>query len=168
MNCINYRSTVFWLVLMMCSLVPGAVFAQESLGPMPSFSLESAVDGKSIKSSEFEGKVLLITFFATWCPPCRQEVPTLLKLQDKYKNDFSVLGISVDSGGARVVRAMIDQMHITYPVVMADRNVTKSFGGITGVPTSFLVGKDGQLEKRYLGYIPHKLLEQDISALLRR
>lgn len=134
---------------------------------MPSFSLSSVVDGKTVSSEEFKGKALLITFFATWCPPCRQEIPTLKKLQDEYaEQGFSVIGLSVDQGGPKVVAKLIDQEKIQYPVLMADRSVEKGFGGIAGIPTSFLVNKQGNVVRRYPGYVPHALLERDIKRVM--
>ena len=135
---------------------------------MPSFSLPSVVDGKTVSSQEYKGKALLITFFATWCPPCRQEIPTLKKLQDEYKEKgFSVIGLSVDQGGPKVVKKLIEQEKIQYPVLMSNRSVEKGFGGIAGIPTSFLVNKKGNVVRRYPGYVPHALLERDIKSIIQ-
>ena len=135
---------------------------------MPEFSLPSAVDGKTVNSAAFKGKVLLVTFFATWCPPCRQEIPTLKKLQEELgPQGFSVLGLSVDEGGAKIVAKLVKQEKINYPVLMANRSTADNFGGIAGIPTSFLINRQGHVVKKYPGYIPHKLLERDIKAFLK-
>ncbi len=135
---------------------------------MPEFSLSSAVDGTIVNSKIFTGQVLLVTFFATWCPPCRQEIPTLKKLQQEYKEKgFSVVALSVDEGGAKVVKKLISLEKIDYPVLMADRPTADSFGGIGGIPTSFLVNRQGHVVKRYTGFVPHSLLENDIQAVLQ-
>lgn len=134
---------------------------------LPEFSLPSVVDGKTVDSKSFEGKALLITFFATWCPPCRQEVPTLIELHKEYgPQGFAVIGLSVDEGGAKLVAKLVEQEKINYPVLMADRSTAKDFGGVAGIPTSFLVNKKGHVVKKYPGYVPHALLERDIKAVL--
>lgn len=135
-------------------------------GEMPGFALPSVADGKTVSSDAFTGKVLLITFFATWCPPCRQEIPTLIQLQDEYgERGFTVIGLSVDEKGPKVVLKLIEKENINYPVLMADSRTAKDFGGIAGIPTSFLVNKEGMIVKRYPGYVPHALLEKDIKSL---
>jgi thiol-disulfide isomerase/thioredoxin len=135
---------------------------------MPEFSLPSAVDGKMVSSREFRGKVLLVTFFATWCPPCMQEVPTLIQLQKEMgPRGFTVLGLSVDEGGSGIVAKLVERRRINYPVLMANSLVAGAFGGISGIPTSFLVNKKGHVVKRYPGYVPHKILLRDIQALLK-
>jgi len=134
---------------------------------MPAFSLSSAVDGKTVHSNDFKGKVLLVTFFATWCPPCRQEIPTLIKFQEKYSSrGFSVIGLSVDEKGPKVVVKLIDKTKINYPVLMADGKVARDFGGIAGIPTSFLIDRGGDIVKRYPGYVPSSLLQKDIKSIL--
>ena len=138
-----------------------------SLGQMPEFSLPSALDGKVVKSNDYKGKVLLITFFATWCPPCRQEVPTLIKLQNEYgEKGFSVIGFSVDEKGPKVVVKMIKKDKINYPILMAKGKTARDFGGVVGIPTSFLIDKQGEIVKRYPGYVPKSLLEKDIIKYL--
>lgn len=135
---------------------------------MPEFELSSALDGKVIKSKDFAGKVLLVTFFATWCPPCRQEVPTLIQLQNDYgSKGFSVIGLSVDDRGSKVVVKMIEKEKINYPVLMAKGKTARDFGGIVGIPISFLVNKQGIIVKRYTGYVQKSLLEEGIKSILQ-
>lgn len=134
---------------------------------MPSFTLPDVVSGKDINSSVFEGKTLFVTFFATWCPPCMEEVPTLIKLQKKYAGDgFTVVGLSVDQGGAKVVKKLVKKKSINYPVVLADAITMQSFGGVYGIPVSFLVNKKGDVVKKYTGYVPISVLEKDLRKIL--
>ncbi len=134
---------------------------------MPSFTLPDAVSGAAVNSADFKGKTLLITFFATWCPPCMQEVPTLIELHQHFsKDNFSVIAMSVDQGGADTVAKLIKNRSINYPVLMADETTAQNFGGIVGIPTSFLVNKEGNVVKKYPGYIPHSILERDISQVM--
>jgi thiol-disulfide isomerase/thioredoxin len=143
------------------------VYSAGGADSMPGFSLPSAVDGKTISSDKFKGKVLLVTFFATWCPPCRQEIPALIKLQKELgPRGFSVLGLSMDEKGPSVVAKLISKEKINYPVLMANSGTTRDFGGIIGIPTSFLVNRQGEMIKRYPGYVPHALLEKDIKSIL--
>ncbi|MBM9606672.1 TlpA disulfide reductase family protein [Desulfopila inferna] len=134
---------------------------------MPDFALPNILNENTISSSSFEGKALLLTFFATWCPPCMEEVPTLIKLQEKYgRADFSVIGFSVDQGGAAVVRKFVDKKSINYPVALADARTMQDFGGVYGIPVSFLVNKEGNVVKKYTGYIPQSVLEKDLKKIL--
>jgi peroxiredoxin len=134
---------------------------------MPAFVLESVRDGKDINSSAFAGKVLLLTFFATWCPPCNEEVPVLKKMQDSYSGaGFSVVALSVDQQGAEVVSQFIDRNDINYPVLMAKAETAMDFGGVYGIPVAFLVNKAGDVVKKYMGYVHPRILENDIKTLL--
>ena len=151
-----------FLLLTLCAAASSA-----AVDKVPSFTLESATDGKDVSSEEFKGKVLLVTFFATWCPPCRQEIPTFIELQDEYgAKGFSVIGLSVDEKGPKVVVKLINKTKINYPVLMADGKVARDFGGIAGIPTSFLVDREGNIVKRFPGYIPKSLLVKEIKPLL--
>ncbi len=134
---------------------------------MPHFALKSAVDGQTIDSDTYKGKIILVTFFATWCPPCIQEIPSLISLQEEFAKDFVVLGISVDQGGSKVVKRLIDKTSITYPVLMGDSKITRDFGGVIGIPTSFLINQTGEIVKNYPGYVSHDVLLKDIKELLK-
>jgi thiol-disulfide isomerase/thioredoxin len=134
---------------------------------MPQFELPDAINGEKVSSSSFEGKTLLLTFFATWCPPCLEEVPTLIQLQNEYRDDnFSVIGLSVDQGGARAVKRLIEKKSINYPVVMADSQIMEDFGGVYGIPVAFLINKKGNVVKKYTGYVPKSILEKDLKKIL--
>ncbi|NNK14087.1 MAG: TlpA family protein disulfide reductase [Desulfofustis sp.] len=152
-----------WLIALMPQPYVGDVKAAPQ---MPSFELEDVVSGDPISSSSFQGKSLLITFWATWCPPCIQEIPNLIKLQNEYgANGFSVVAISVDQEKG-VVQKMVNRKEINYPVMMADKAVTRDFGGVYGIPTSFLVSKKGTVVKRYSGFIPHSVLVKDLQQII--
>lgn len=141
--------------------------ASQAATKMPAFALESVRDGKIVKSNSFSGKVLLLTFFATWCPPCAEEVPVLVKLQNELaKAGFSVVGLSVDQQGAAIVAEFAEKRAINYPVLLAEPQTTEDFGGVYGIPVAFLVNKSGNVVKKYTGYVQHELLERDIRSLL--
>jgi peroxiredoxin len=143
------------------------VTASEAATKMPSFALESVRDGKIVESSSFEGKVLLVIFFATWCPPCAEEVPALVKLHhDLADAGFSVVGLSVDQQSPALVAKFVKKREINYPVLLAESQTTKDFGGVYGIPVAFLVNKSGNVVKKYTGYVQHDILEKDIRSLL--
>ncbi len=153
--------------LVVCTILLLVLTGNVLATPMPDFTLPSVVDGKDISSNDFKGKVLLVTFFATWCPPCRQEIPSLIRLQkDLSAKGFSVLGLSLDEGGAEIVNELVENDNINYPVLMADSDVVSGFGGVTGIPTSFLVSHEGKMIRTYAGYVPHELLKQDIEEIM--
>jgi peroxiredoxin len=134
---------------------------------MPAFSLAEVTDGKTVDSQEFQGKALLVTFFATWCPPCMEEIPTLIKLQKEFAKDgFSVIGLSVDEAGPAVVVRLIKKKGINYPVVMADNRTIMDFGGIYGIPVSFLINRSGNVVKKYPGDVPYSILANDIKSVM--
>lgn len=152
---------IFFSVLPL--LAPGMAKAGST---MPSFSLPDAVTNTMVDSAAFAGKAKLVVFFATWCMPCMQEVPTLKSLQAEYGDDaFSVIAISVDERQANVV-SFIEKNNINYPVLMFDRRIIADFGGIPGLPTTFLVDKDDAVLKKYPGLVPHALLEREVKRLL--
>lgn len=135
---------------------------------MPSFSLPSVKDGAMLNSDSYKGQAMLINFFATWCPPCRKEIPSFIELQKEYgAKGFSVIAVSTDQGGAAMVDKFAQKMGINYPVVMGDSQTPKNFGGIIGIPTSFLVNRDGNVVKRYDGYVDHQTLVNDLNAILK-
>jgi len=134
---------------------------------MPSFSLPNVVTGDTVDSEAFDGKTLLVTFFATWCPPCMQEIPDLISLQNEYaEKGFSVVALSVDQGGMGVVKKLVEKRSINYPVLLADSSTARNFGGVVGIPTSFLVNSKGLVVKKYPGYVPHMILENDIKRIM--
>jgi peroxiredoxin len=152
----------------LCFLVVGwfTVVPAMAATKMPAFKLEEVVSGKKIDSGIFAGKSLLITFFASWCPPCIQEIATLIHLQKTYsQSGFSVIGLSVDKE-KRVVRDLVAKRDINYPVMMATDALTVSFGGVYGVPTSFLVNRSGTVVKKYTGYVPQTVLVRDLEQII--
>ncbi len=154
--CITLALAVLW-----------TVSVSEATTKMPTFALESVRDGKVVESGSFKGKVLLITFFATWCPPCSEEVPTLIKLHKQFADaGFSVVGLSVDQQSPALVAKFVEKRAINYPVLLAESQTTRDFGGIYGIPVAFLVNKSGNVVKKYTGYVQHEILEKDIRSLL--
>lgn len=154
------------LCLAITAVVSLAGISQAST-KMPAFVLENPVDGKNVDSGDFQGKALLVTFFATWCPPCMQEIPTLVELQQEFGlKGFSVIGLSVDQGGTAEVARLVERQAINYPVLMADAETAENFGGVFGIPISFLVNKSGNVVKSYTGLVSHTVLVKDVRSVV--
>ncbi|MCK9174827.1 MAG: TlpA family protein disulfide reductase [Desulforhopalus sp.] len=133
---------------------------------MPAFSLASAADGEIVESSSFNGMALLVTFFATYCPPCRLEVKELKEIQTEYAvKQFSVVALSMDHG-SKGVASFMEERSINYPVLMATMQTSNDFGGVMSIPSAFLVNRDGDVVKRYMGYVGRDILEKDIKSVL--
>lgn len=155
------------LLLAACLVLMLFIQPAAAASKMPSFVLSDVVSGDDVDSKIFSGKTLLVTFFATWCPPCMQEVPDLINLQKKYESSgFSVVALSVDEGGPGIVKKLVEKRSINYPVLMAERSTARDFGGVVGIPTSFLVNSEGMVVKKYPGYVSHIVLENDIKRIM--
>ena len=128
----------------------------KALGASPQFELENLAGG-ILKSADLKDKVVIVDFWATWCSPCVQEIPNFNALQAEYQGkSVQMLGITVESGSLDDVKPFIEKYKIKYPVVMGDEAVVEGFGGVIGFPTTFVVGKDGQIYKKFLGNPPNK------------
>ncbi len=136
-------------------------------GPLPPNYVETS--GKTLTLSNFTGKVVILDFWATWCPPCRKGIPDLIELKKKYKDKIEIIGISVDEMSrntkARVV-PFIKEYGINYPIVYADMNVIQQYGGIRSIPTSFVIDKKGNVVAKYEGLVPKSTLEETINKAL--
>jgi len=134
--------------------------------PASDFTLPS-LDGKPVKLSSFKGKVVLLNFWATWCGPCKAEIPGFVELQTQYKNDLVVLGLSVDDPADKA-KAFADQYKVNYPMVLGlgHDEIQDAYGPIYGIPASFLISRDGKVCKRHLGIAPKSQFEREIKALL--
>ena len=132
--------------------------------PMPAF-LVNDVDGKPVSTAAWKGKVVLLNFWATWCPPCRAEVPLLVDLAARYKDRLQIVGVSLDDGPEEV-RAFVKDEGINYPVVMASREILAEYGGVPALPTLFVVNADGNVVQKHEGLYSRELYETEIRLLL--
>lgn len=121
------------------------------------------LEGKSVSSSDFEGKVVFIDFWATWCPPCRKMIPGLVNLDSKYKDKgLEIIGISLDRDGASAVLPFNKKFGVSYVSLIGDREVVEAFGGVEGIPTSFLIDRKGNIVQKHVGYLSESKLEKEI------
>jgi len=119
--------------------------------PAPGWQLKD-VDGQPVNFSRFKGKVVVLDFWATWCGPCRSEIPGYGKLQEKYKDKgLVIIGVSLDQEGPAVVKKFIGDFHMTYQVVMGDAAVVGAFGGVDGIPTTFIIDRTGKIRDKKVG-----------------
>ena len=134
--------------------------------PAPVWTLRD-VDGKEVKSSQFKGKVLVVDFWATWCPPCRTEIPGYIALQKKYADDVVFVGISVDGDDSiPAVKAFVKKFGINYLIVMADDEIQPSFNVNQGYPTTYIIDRDGKIRAKKVGREPAAAFEQELVAVL--
>lgn len=125
------------------------------------------LDGKKVTSADFTGKVVLVNFWATWCPPCRKEIPDFIAIQEEYRRrDFVILGISLDEGDDATITDFILSHHINYPILRPDAGTTTAFGGITGIPASFLIDAKGQIVLHHTGPLSAADLRSAIDSVL--
>jgi thiol-disulfide isomerase/thioredoxin len=122
------------------------------------------LDGREVHSSQFAGKVVVIDFWATWCTPCIKEIPGYIALQKKYGEDLAIVGVSVDRKDASEVKKFVEQHGMNYTVVMVDESIVSAFGGIQGIPTTFIIDREGKFAHKKVGAMSH----QDYEHLVKR
>jgi thiol-disulfide isomerase/thioredoxin len=134
----------------------------------PDFALKS-VDGKTIKLSDYKGKIVIIDFWATWCPPCRRGIPDLVAIQQEYKKNVVIIGISLDREKTiKDVPDFVKNYKINYPVVYGDDQITIDYGGIRSIPTSFVIDKKGNIVDSHIGLVEKDVFVNKIKELLKK
>jgi thiol-disulfide isomerase/thioredoxin len=133
--------------------------------PAPDFKLTS-LDGKPVTLASSKGKVILLNFWATWCGPCRAEIPDLVGLQNKYKDRLQILGLVVDDDDQDAIKEFSEKFGINYPVAIAGDDIRMQYGGIAALPTSFVLDAEGRIVQKHEGLRNPVLYETEIRALL--
>ncbi len=133
----------------------------------PAFTLQD-VNGKKISLSDYKGKVVIVDFWATWCPPCRRSIPDLIDLQKKYKNKIAVIGISVDMDTRSDVAPFVKKNKINYKVLYATPEVVQAYGNIDAIPTSFIIDQHGNIVTQHVGLTPKETYINEINKLLKK
>jgi len=132
--------------------------------PAPVFTATD-LDGRPISMAALRGKVVIVNFWATWCGPCRAEVPDLVALQEKYPDTLQVIGISEDEAGVEVVKRFAAEHKINYPVVMMTPEIEKLFPGIGALPTSFIVDRESRVVQKHVGMLTARTTESETRHL---
>ena len=136
------------------------------IGPGPSWKLRD-IAGREVSSDEFKGKVVVVDFWATWCGPCKEEIPGYVELQKKHGDKgFVIVGVSLDQQGPPVVKRYAESAKINYPLVMGDDSIVAAFGGIDAIPTTFLIDREGRIRHRKVGAMDTAEYEKLITPLL--
>jgi len=133
----------------------------------PDFALKDA-DGKVVHLSDYKGKVVLLDFWATWCGPCRIEIPWFTEMQRKNKDrGFEVLGVSMDDEGWEVVKPFLGEVGVNYRVLMGNDMTAQAYGGVDALPTTFLIDKQGKIAAVHVGLANKKDFEDGVAKLLQ-
>jgi cytochrome c biogenesis protein CcmG/thiol:disulfide interchange protein DsbE len=134
--------------------------------PAPDFTLRDSM-GKSVKLSDYRGKVVLLNFWATWCGPCKIEIPWFVEFEQKHKDSgFAVLGVSMDEEGLEVVRPYLEHTKVNYRILLGTDSVAQLYGGVDSLPTSFLLDREGRIAAVHVGLVSKGSYQDDINQLL--
>jgi peroxiredoxin len=131
----------------------------------PDWQLQD-LNGKTVKLSDFRGKVVILDFWATWCPPCRDEIPNFEQLQSAYGDKgLVIVGVSMDEGGPKVVSNFVQKAKINYPIVLGTEELGSTYG-IQGLPTTYVIDPDGRIIHKHEAFTSKTIFEDEIKKLL--
>lgn len=140
--------------------------SKSNLKEAPNFTLKDA-NGTNVSLSEYRGKVVLLNFWATWCGPCKIEIPWFMEFEQQYKNKgFAVLGVAMDDDGWAAVKPYISEKKMNYRVVLGTDSVAREYGGIDSLPTTFVIDQDGRIVTSHIGLINKDDYLKEIQSLL--
>jgi len=171
---LHSRFVLFLVTLLLLCFFPSFSAAQDQQptirfvrnpDPAPDFKLTS-LDGKPVTLAGSKGKVILLNFWATWCGPCRAEIPDLVELQNKYKDRLQILGLVVDDDDQDAIKEFAEKFGINYPVAIAGDDIRFQYGGIAALPTSFVLDAEGRIVQKHEGLRDPVLYETEIRSLL--
>lgn len=134
--------------------------------PAPEFSLKD-LEGNTVNLSDYKGKVVVVNFWATWCPPCRKEIPDFNELQAQYgEKGLQFIGIALDEEGVTKVKKWTSTNPVNYPVVIADDEIKKTYGEMNAIPVTLLIDRQGVIRTKYIGMRQKAIVESMIAPLL--
>jgi peroxiredoxin len=135
--------------------------------PAPDFSLSDST-GSPVKLSAYKGKVVLLDFWATWCGGCKVEIPWYMEFQNKYRNDgLAAIGVSMDENGWKSVKPFLEENKLNYPVVIANQGLSSRYGGLTSLPMTLLIDRNGKIAESHAGMVDKDAFEKKIKTLLQ-
>jgi peroxiredoxin len=156
----------FGLACSTSSPVRAAVKPEKDRKKAPEFSLKDAM-GRTVTLSEYKGKVVLLNFWATWCGPCKLEIPWFMEFEQKYKDKgFAVLGVSLDEDGWDAVKPYLERAKVNYRILLGDDMVAQMYGGVDSLPTSFVLDREGRIAATHVGLVSKSEYQKDLDALL--
>jgi peroxiredoxin len=137
--------------------------------PAPDFQLTN-IDGSNLRLSDLRGKAVLLNFWATWCPPCKVEMPWFVELQKQYgPQGLQIVGVAMDAGNAHdEVAKFAKEMGLNYPVLLGNDKIADQYGGVDSLPTTFYIGRDGKIVTRVFGLVSHREIEENVRAALKQ
>ena len=144
----------------------GTFTVAPALHSAPELSMTD-LNGGAVQTSNYKGKVVLVNFWAAWCTPCAEEIPQFIALEKKYRDQgLQVIGISVEDD-PRELRDFYRKYRMNYPVVPSDLKIADAFGGVLGLPTTFVIGRDNLIHGKHSGATDFSVIEKEVVALLR-
>ena len=165
------RKPHFVALLILCGLATPLLAQQPTIrfvrnpDPAPAFRVDT-LDGKPLSLAEYKSKVILLNFWATWCGPCRAEIPDLVELQNKYKDQLQIIGLVVDDDDEDAIKKFAGKFGINYPIAIATDEMRTEYGGIPALPTSFVLDAEGRVVQKHEGLRDPVLYEVEIRSLL--
>jgi len=162
----NLRITILVALLMSLLILMPACQGKTEESVAPNFTLLNLA-GNTVSLTDFKGKVVLLNFFATYCPPCRMEIPDFVKLQRELgPKGFVVIGISVDNDGEKILPSFVEKLGINYPVLLATTKVLKDYGNIYALPVTFILDRNHKIVKKFTGMVSEEEIRPIIVKLL--
>ena len=144
------------------ALIPGNIVGK----PAPDFSLKT-LDGKTLRLSDLRGKAVVLNFWATWCPPCKMELPWLVDLQKQYgAQGLQIVGISEDEGGKDKVAQFVKEMGVNYTIAVDDDSVAEKYGDVEDLPTTFYIDRNGKIVEFAMGLVDRSEIEAKMKTAL--
>lgn len=156
------KSLLFAITLLLAAATIQAQVGEQA----PAFSLKDK-DGKVFSAESMKGKIIVLNFWATWCPPCRAEIPAFKSVYEKYKGKgVEIVGVSLDHKGWDVIRPFLDQHKINYPVVLGGADIAKAYGNVRSIPTTFIIDRKGKVIDSHVGAMSEEQLVKSFEKLL--
>lgn len=177
----DQSKTYLWIVAVAVTIIAGYLYFSrtdstatgalkpslpptEVAGAAPAFTLPD-LNGRPVSLSSFRGKIVVLNFWATWCPPCKREIPDFIDLQSAYgPKGLQIVGVALDEPDA--VKEFVAQSRMNYPVLLGTNDIAQRYGGIKGIPTTFIIDKNGKIINMFEGFRPKEVFKKEIQKLL--